>query len=113
MHWIHLTEEDQLQHLVVRSQEKPQVIFKYSNHCNLSNIILHRLEKNCCPEQVDFYFVDLISFRSVSNKISDRFHVDHESPQILVIKDGECVFEESHSAISLDEILNRAQINPQ
>ena len=111
MHWIHLTEEAQLQNLVVKSQEKPQIIFKYSNCCSLSDTILRRLEKNCCPEQVDFYFVDLISYRAVSNKISDHFHVDHESPQILVIRDGECVFEESHSAISLEEILDHAQVN--
>ncbi|TMI94013.1 MAG: DUF2847 family protein [Bacteroidetes bacterium] len=42
MHWIHLTDEDQLQKIIVRSQEKPQVIFKYSSHCDLSEIIFQR-----------------------------------------------------------------------
>jgi bacillithiol system protein YtxJ len=110
MHWIHLTDEDQLQNIIVRSQEKPQVIFKYSNRCFLSEVIFRRLQKDCCPEQLDFYFLDLLSFRAVSDKVSDTFHVDHESPQILLIRDGECIFEESHSEISMEEILEHATV---
>ena len=110
MHWIHLTDQEQLQHIIVRSQEKPQVIFKYSNRCYLSEIIFRRLQKDCCPEQVDFYFLDLIAYRNISDKVSDAFHISHQSPQILLIKDGECIFDESHSEISLEEILEHAQV---
>ena len=105
MHWIHLTDEDQLQNIIVRSEEKPQVIFKYSNRCYLSEVMFSRLQKDCCSEQIDFYFLDLITYRDISNKVSELFNVDHESPQILLVKDGECIFHESHSEISLDEIL--------
>src|SRR5213075_370451 len=101
MHWIHLTEEEQIQNVIIRSQEKPQVIFKYSNRCFLSETIFGRLQKNCCPEQIDFYFLDLVAYRNISDKVSEVFHVHHQSPQILLIKDGECIFEESHSDISL------------
>ena len=110
MHWIHLTDEDQLQNIIVRSQEKPQVIFKYSNRCYLSSVVFDRLQKDCCPEQIDFYFLDLIAYRSISNKVSELFDVTHQSPQILLIKDGECVFNESHSEICLEEILEHAQV---
>jgi bacillithiol system protein YtxJ len=110
MHWIHLTEEDQIQNVIIRSQEKPQVIFKYSNRCFLSETIFHRLQKNCCPEKIDFYFLDLVAYRNISDKVSEVFHVHHQSPQILLIKDGECIFEESHSEISLEEIMEHTTV---
>jgi len=108
MHWIHLTDEGQLQNILVRSQEKPQVIFKYSNRCYLSEVVFNRLQKDCCPEQMDFYFLDLVAYRNISNRIVDTFHVPHQSPQILLIRDGVCVFHESHSEICLDEIIEHA-----
>jgi len=105
MHWIHLTDEDQLQKIIVRSQEKPQVIFKYSTECQLSEIIFQRLQKDCCPEHVDFHFLDLAMYKNISEKVSETFHVLHQSPQILLIKEGECIFEDSHSEISLEQIM--------
>jgi bacillithiol system protein YtxJ len=105
MHWIHLTDEDQLQKVIVRSQEKPQVIFKYSTDCHLSEIILQRLQKDCCPEHIDFHFLDSTVYKNISEKVSETFHVAPQSPQILLIKEGECIFEESHSEISLEEIM--------
>ena len=105
MHWIHLTDEDQLQKVIVRSQEKPQVIFKYSAECHLSEIVLQRLQKKCCPEHIDFHFLDLNIYQNISEKVSETFHVAHRSPQILLIKDGECIFEESNAEISLEEIM--------
>ena len=110
MHWIHLTDEDQLQKIIVKSQEKPQVIFKYSNRCYSSQLILDALQKDCCPEQVDFYFLDLITYRNISDKIVETFHVEHHSPQILVVKDGDCIFDASHSEISLENILEQAHV---
>src|SRR6266404_1676445 len=109
MHWIHVTDEDQLQNIIVRSQEKPQVIFKYSTHCQVSEAIFQRLQKNCCPEHIDFYFLDLIAHENISEKVSETFHVPHHSPQILLIKDGECIFEESNPEISLEEIMEHTQ----
>jgi len=105
MHWIHLTDEDQLQKIIVRSQEKPQVIFKYSSECHLSEIVFQRLQKNCCPQRVDFHFLDLNAYQNISEKVSETFHVPHQSPQILLIKEGECIFEEGHPEISLEEIM--------
>ena len=108
MHWIHLIDEDQLQKIIVRSQEKPQVIFKYSSNCHLSQAIFMRLQNNGCPEHIDFHFLDLIAHENISKKILETFHVIDQSPQILLIKDGECIFQESHSEISLEEIMEHA-----
>ena len=110
MHWIHLTEEGQLQNIIVRSQEKPQVIFKYNTHCNLSNAIFTGLQKNCCPEHVDFYFLDLCSYNHISEKVSETVHIPNQSPQILLIKNGECIFEESRAEISLEDIMDHLRV---
>lgn len=106
MHWIHLTDDEQLKQIITKSQNKPQVIFKHSTRCSISAVALQRLQKVSQPSDVDFYFLDLLSNRQLSNRVADVFKVDHESPQVLVIRDGECVFDESHLGISMNEILD-------
>jgi bacillithiol system protein YtxJ len=108
MHWIHLTDEEQLKQILNKSQVKPQVIFKHSTRCSISTVALQRLQKVSQPEDIDFYFLDLLSYRHLSNKIAEAFKVNHESPQILLIKDGDCIYEESHMGISMNEIVDHA-----
>lgn len=108
MHWIHLTDEEQLKQIASKSQNKPQVIFKHSTRCSISAVALQRLQKVSQPADIDFYFLDLLSFRLLSNKIADVFNVPHQSPQVLIIKGGKCVYEESHMGISMHEILKHA-----
>ena len=108
MEWIHLTDEEQLNNIIEKSQEKAQVIFKHSNRCSISSVALQRLQKANQPGGIDFYFLDLIKFRSVSNKIAEIFKVRHESPQVLLIKDGKCIFNESHLGIDMHEIMDHA-----
>lgn len=110
MHWIHLTEEDQLQQLIVKSQEKAQIIFKYSPNCLSSDIAFKRIQEKCCPETADFYFLDLNTYRVLSEKIISHFEVHHACPQVLLIKDGECIYEGSHLSINADELLEQAQL---
>jgi bacillithiol system protein YtxJ len=64
-----------------------------------------RLERSTQPDGIDFNYLDLIAHRNISSKIAEMFSVEHESPQILIIKNGECVYDESHNAISMDEIV--------
>ena len=109
MHWIHLTDEEQLKQIIINSQNKPQVIFKHSTRCSISSVALQRLQKVHAPQGIDFYLLDLIAHRQVSNKIADVFKVHHESPQVLVIKGGECIYDESHLSISMGHILTVAQ----
>ncbi|HZF66253.1 MAG TPA: bacillithiol system redox-active protein YtxJ [Chitinophagaceae bacterium] len=109
MHWIHLTDEEQLRNIIVKSQDRPQIIFKHSTRCSISGVALQRLQKSRQPDDVDFYFLDLISYRSLSNKIAELFGIQHESPQVLVIRDGECIYSESHLGIYMEEILDRTK----
>jgi len=108
MHWIHLTDEEQLKQIINKSQLKPQVIFKHSSRCSISAVALQRMQKTAQPSDIDFYFLDLLANRSLSNKIAEIFRVHHESPQILLIRDGECVYDESHLGISMDQIMDQA-----
>jgi bacillithiol system protein YtxJ len=108
MHWIHLTDEEQLKQIISKSQIRPQVIFKHSTRCSISSVALQRLQKVSQPSDIDFYFLDLLSYRGLSNKIAQEFNVPHESPQALVIRDGQCVYEESHMGISMNDIVMHA-----
>jgi bacillithiol system protein YtxJ len=111
MKWIHLTDDEQLREIVTKSKERPQVIFKHSTRCSISSVALRRLQGKDQPnsEDVDFYYLDLFAHRNISNKVADVFKVRHESPQVLVIKNGRCVYDESHLGISLDEIVDQAK----
>jgi bacillithiol system protein YtxJ len=108
MAWIHLTSEEQLQEIKNNSRHKPQVIFKHSSRCSLSSIAKSRLDKSAFPSGMDFYFLDLIKHRNISNKISTDFNVYHESPQVLIIKNGESIYDESHMGIDMQEIAAHA-----
>lgn len=109
MSWIALTSQAQLDEIVNKSAEKTQVIFKHSTRCSISSVAQQRLQKSKLPEEIDFYYLDLLSYRALSNQIAETFKVHHESPQVLVIKDGKCVYDESHLAISMNEIVEQAK----
>ena len=104
MNWITLSDINQLKDIQQQSNERPQVIFKHSTRCSISSMVLKRLEREGKPENMDFYFLDLIKYRDISNKVSDLFNVNHESPQILLIKNGDCVYDESHYGITMDAL---------
>lgn len=108
MNWISLTDEAQLTAIKELSKQKPQVIFKHSTRCNISSMVKSRLERGSVPNTADFYYLDLIQHRQLSAKIAEDFNVYHESPQVLLIKNGDCVYDESHNGISMDEILEQA-----
>lgn len=111
MNWIPLQNELQLEEIISNSNNKPQVIFKHSTRCSVSSMAKNRLDKKDQPEGIDFYYLDLIKHRNISNKIATDFHVPHQSPQVLVINNGKCIYDESHSGIMMDEIVASAMEN--
>jgi len=108
MNWIDLTDEQQLDGLKELSKQKPQLIFKHSTRCSISSMAKSRLERSTPPGNIDFYYLDLIRYRQLSQKIAEEFSVYHESPQILLIKNGACVYDESHNGIQMGEIAEQA-----
>lgn len=108
MNWIELNSIEQVNLIKEKSGEKPQVIFKHSTRCGVSGIAKNRLERSESVPDADFYFLDLIRNRTVSDAVSETFSVYHESPQVLVIRNGECIYDESHSGINMHDIAEQA-----
>lgn len=104
MNWIPLRSQEDLEQIINLSNDQPQVIFKHSTRCSISSVAKNRLEKASSPDDAKFYYLDLLSYRPVSNSVAERFAVEHESPQILIIKNGKCVYNESHMGIDMEEI---------
>lgn len=108
MNWLPLTSIEQLENIAILSSQKPQLIFKHSTRCSISMVVKSRLEKSAPPEHIDFYYLDLLNYREISNQIASKFSVHHESPQVLLIVNGDCIFDESQMGITMDEIVESA-----
>ena len=104
MYWKNLTEDVQLTEILQLSAQKPQVIFKHSTRCSISLMAKSRLDRNPPPEGADFYYLDLLEYRNLSNRIAELYNIEHQSPQILIIINGKCVYNESHNAININDI---------
>lgn len=98
---IPLTEESQLESIVAGSFEKKAFIFKHSSRCGISSMVLKRFEKSMPSENIDFdyYLLDILKNRDISNLLANKFGVRHESPQLLVLKNGDLIAHDSHYAI--------------
>ena len=105
MQWISLTDLAQLN--TIKNDENYSVIFKHSTRCSVSMMAKRRFEMDwdLLPKEINLYFLDLISYRSISAEIAELFQVHHESPQLLLIKNGECVLDISHGDISAGEVV--------
>jgi bacillithiol system protein YtxJ len=102
LNWKHLTEIGQLDAIKANSETKPQLIFKHSTRCGISRMVLNQFEKsyNFNEQAFDLYYLDLLQYRSISNEVSERFGVYHQSPQLLIIKYGVVVAHASHGDIN-------------
>lgn len=113
MNWKKLETETALAEIKALSEKQPVIIFKHSTRCSVSSMALNRLERNWDQDEmqtVQPYFLDLLSYRNISNKIAEIFGVPHESPQILLIENGKCVYHSSHMGISYDILKKEAKI---
>lgn len=105
-YWSSITDTNQLDELVEESKTQPVVIFKHSTRCGISYNIKHNLEGSWDFEETDlkFYYLDLLAYRPISNQIASKFGVTHQSPQIIMLKDGQVVYHTSHHMISTKAI---------
>ncbi|MFZ4542481.1 MAG: bacillithiol system redox-active protein YtxJ [Saprospiraceae bacterium] len=106
MTWNELTSADQISDLIAHSSTVPCLIFKHSTTCSISFMAKSRLEANWDfePGNPECYYVDVKSMRMISLAIAEKFQVHHESPQVLLIVNGECIYDASHLDITVDEI---------
>lgn len=109
MLWHKLSDISQLQDIKDLSKEQhisAVLLFKHSTRCSISSMALNRLESKWNDdEQIPAYYLDLLNHRDISNEIADLFSVEHASPQVLLIKNGVCVYHNSHNGINAAEIL--------
>lgn len=106
--WNDLTDLNQLDEIISLSNEKPVLIFKHSTRCSVSRMALKQFENEFNTyDKVTPYFLDLITYREVSNAIADRFRVIHQSPQLILIKEGKAIYDVSHSDIDAGELAEK------
>jgi bacillithiol system protein YtxJ len=108
MHWNKIAHLETLKDIVKDSFQQPLLLFKHSTTCSISAMALGRLERNWgqSADGIRPYMINVLSERPISNEISNLWQVQHESPQALVIRDGKCIYNESHSAINYNDMLD-------
>ena len=104
--WLDLNSLDLLDNIEQNSSQKPIILFKHSTTCGISASALSKITQQWTSKSpsTEFYLLDLLSYREISNQIAKQFDVVHQSPQILVIKNGKCIFNASHHAIDLEKV---------
>ena len=100
--WIPLNSLAQLSVIEETSKTRTQVIFKHSTRCGISRMVMNQFVAayDLDMTTIDLYYLDLLSYRDVSNEVGYKFQVMHQSPQLLIIKNGVAVAHASHGAIN-------------
>ena len=107
--WKKLTEPNDLEAAEQQSYERPVLIFKHSTRCSISSMSLDRFERSFSSDApFEVYFLDLITHREISNLIAEKFGIRHESPQVILIKEGKPFYDTSHMAINYKELAMEA-----
>ncbi len=106
LQWQVLDSISMLEALKQRSFEVPCLIFKHSTRCSISSMALNRLQIGWefSEQELEGWFLDLIAFRSVSHAVSEQLGIEHQSPQAIIVRNGEVVYHASHSAIGIQPI---------
>ena len=106
MKFLSLKDEEQLEE--ISGAKDFQIIFKHNTTCPISKGVLRDLkeEDDTLPADIPFCVLDLLSYRSVSDAVANRFNVIHESPQLLLLKNGKCIYHQSLYDITAEETAN-------
>jgi bacillithiol system protein YtxJ len=110
MNWNELTSMEQLDTVVNESMQQPVVIFKHSTRCSISSMAFDRLQRSWDNgDDIKPYYLDLIEHRDISNQIVEKFGVRHQSPQVIILKGGQVIYDNSHMGISYQAVVNAAK----
>ncbi len=111
MEFLMLEREEQLEE--ISEAKKPQVILKHNTTCPISKGVLRSLkeEANMLPDDTPFYILDILTYRNISDTIEKKFSVPHESPQLLLIKNGKCTYNQSLYDITPEETVQAIHEN--
>lgn len=100
--WIPLNDLKQIDYIKQKSSIKTQVIFKHSTRCGISSMVQRQFieDYNFSEKELDLYYLDILNYRQISDEVGYAFQLIHESPQLLVIKNGELVAHASHGQVN-------------
>ncbi len=107
--WNELNDLKGWEEALRQSQQVPVLVFKHSTRCSISQMALDRFERNWkqgLEAEILPYYLDLLNHRDISNEIARALDVEHQSPQLILIRNGQSIYSETHHAIRLDEALN-------
>ena len=101
INWIPLDSVEQLEEIESFSIDNTVLVFKHSTRCGVSSMVKRQFEKSLDENtrQMKLYYLDLISYREISNEIASRFNIRHQSPQLLLLKNGKVIDHASHHSI--------------
>lgn len=103
--WRLLRDLGQFEEMLQESYTQPVVVFKHSTRCSISRMALRQFENQWNLEgKMVPYFLDLLEYRPISNTIATQLEVIHQSPQVIVIRNGFAVYHASHEGISVEEL---------
>jgi bacillithiol system protein YtxJ len=108
MKWEELNDLGQLSRIDEESKTIKVLIFKHSTRCNISNVALERFDrdwKDSNNSKIKSYYLDLLNHRDISSAIADHYHIEHQSPQVLIISNGKCIYSKTHMSIQISEII--------
>ena len=99
--------------LVRMSHNQPVFLFKLSPICSISMFVQRIIEKFVQSSDSEFksYKIDVVGNRAVSRSIAEKTGVQHQSPQALLFRNGECVWNESHQYITEESLNSSVQSN--
>lgn len=104
--WNSLNSVEQLNEVVQSVKDKPVLLFKHSKRCGISSMALNSFENTWSTENdlANVYLLDLLRHRDISNEIAEITGVLHQSPQVIVLKGTEVIYDASHSSIDARKI---------
>ncbi|MDQ0781737.1 bacillithiol system redox-active protein YtxJ [Chryseobacterium sp. W4I1] len=106
--WNNIESEEDLAKALENSYHHRIAIFKHSTRCFISTTVLKNFEREIdnSNDKLDLYYLDLLTYRAISNKISEDLGIRHESPQLIIIEDGKVINSSSHEDISISQIVS-------
>ena len=103
--WITINSTEQLIDALNNVSETPILLFKHSTRCSISSMALNGFERNWTGNaKCELYFIDLIKNRDVSNKSVELTGVHHQSPQAIVLRNSNVIYDATHTSIDAERI---------
>lgn len=113
LEWLNLGSVEDLDAAIAHSFEQTVLLFKHSTRCSISSSALDRLTRKWNGEEVFVrtFYLDLLNHRDISSTIASKLNIEHQSPQMILVKDGVAIFNSSHMNIDFEDVKEYAPAN--